>query len=56
MVGLLQDVMSSLVFGVSASDPTTFAVVPVLLGIAAMVACFLPASRAARVSPMQALE
>jgi putative ABC transport system permease protein len=48
--------MSSLLFGVSASDPTTFAVVPVLLGIVTMAACFLPARRATRVSPMEALK
>jgi putative ABC transport system permease protein len=48
--------MSSLLFGVSASDPTTFAVVPVLLGIVTLAACFIPARRATRVSPMQALK
>jgi ABC-type antimicrobial peptide transport system permease subunit len=48
--------MSSLLFGVSASDPMTFAVVPVLLGIVTMAACFIPARRATRVSPMDALK
>jgi putative ABC transport system permease protein len=48
--------MSSLLFGVSASDPTTFAVVPVLLGIVTMAACFIPARRATRISPMEALK
>ena len=48
--------MSSLLFGVSASDPMTFAVVPVLLGIVTMAACFLPARRATRVSPMAVLK
>jgi putative ABC transport system permease protein len=48
--------MSSLLFGVSASDPTTFAVVPVLLAIVTMAACFIPARRATRVSPMEALK
>jgi putative ABC transport system permease protein len=48
--------MSSLLFGVSASDPTTFAVVPVLLGIVTIAACLIPARRATRVSPMQALK
>ena len=48
--------MSSLLFGVSASDPITFAVVPVLLGMVTMAACFIPARRAMRVSPMQVLK
>jgi len=47
--------MSSLLFGVSASDPATFAVVPVLLGIVTLAACFVPARRATRVSPMEVL-
>jgi putative ABC transport system permease protein len=48
--------MSSLLFGVSSNDPTTFAVVPVVLGVVALAACFIPARRATRVSPMQALK
>ena len=48
--------MSSLLFGVSASDPITFAVVPVLLGIVTIAACFIPARRATRVSPMEVLK
>jgi predicted permease len=48
--------MSSLLFGVAASDPMTFAVVPVLLGIVTMAACFIPARRATRVSPMEVLK
>jgi predicted permease len=48
--------MSSLLFGVSASDPMTFAVVPLLLAIVTMAACFIPARRATRVSPMEALK
>ena len=48
--------MSSLLFGVSASDPMTFAAVPVLLVIVTMAACLIPARRATRVSPMEALK
>jgi putative ABC transport system permease protein len=48
--------MSSLLFGVSASDPITFAVVPALLAIVTLAACFIPARRATRVSPMEALK
>ncbi|HXT17527.1 MAG TPA: ABC transporter permease [Gemmatimonadaceae bacterium] len=48
--------MSSVLFGVSSNDPTTFAVVPAVLGIVALAACFIPARRATRVSPIQALK
>jgi predicted permease len=48
--------MSSLLFGVSASDPVTFVVVPVLLGVVTMAACFIPARRATHVSPMAVLK
>jgi predicted permease len=47
--------MSSLLFGVSATDPLIFAAVPLLLGIVALAACFIPARRATRISPVEAL-
>jgi predicted permease len=47
--------MSSLLSGISATDPLTFAVVAILLTLVALAACFLPASRAMRVDPMVAL-
>jgi putative ABC transport system permease protein len=47
--------MSTLLFGVSATDPLIFAAVPLLLGIVALAACFIPAMRATRVSPVEAL-
>jgi len=43
-------------FGVSSNDATTFAVVPVVLGVVSLVACFIPARRATRVSPTQTLK
>ena len=46
---------AGLLFGVSTDDPLTFATVPALLGIVALVACLVPAKRATRVSPLQAL-
>jgi predicted permease len=48
-------VMSSLLFGVGASDPLTFALIVLVLAVVSLIACYIPARRATRVDPMIAL-
>jgi putative ABC transport system permease protein len=52
---LLTRFMSSLLVGVSATDPVTFTVIPLIMIVAALAACLVPARRATRVDPMVAL-
>jgi predicted permease len=47
--------MSSLLFGVTATDPVTFASVVILLALVALTACYIPARRAVSTDPMVAL-
>jgi putative ABC transport system permease protein len=51
----LRRTMANFIFGVTATDPTTFAGVALLLLCVCFLACFLPARRAAKVDPMEAL-
>ncbi|HEY8225145.1 MAG TPA: ABC transporter permease, partial [Pyrinomonadaceae bacterium] len=52
---LLTRLIETLLFRVSATDPMTFGVISALLVAVALVACYLPARRAARVDPLEAL-
>jgi putative ABC transport system permease protein len=51
----LTRVLSGLLFGVTANDPTTFITVPLLLLSVALLACYLPARRASKIDPMVVL-
>ena len=52
---LMTRLMSAMLFGVTPTDLVTFAAVPLVLCAIALVACLLPAYRAAKLDPMQAL-
>jgi len=51
----LTGMMKSLLFQVEPNDPITFAAVSAVLGIVALMACYVPARRALRIDPLRAL-
>jgi predicted permease len=52
---MLSKLASSFLYGIQPHDPVTFSTVPVLLVTVALVACWIPARRAASINPCQAL-
>jgi ABC-type lipoprotein release transport system permease subunit len=48
--------LAGLVFGIGTTDPVTFVLVPVVLAVVAFLASVVPARRATRVEPTQALQ
>lgn len=51
----LSRLMGSLLYGVSANDPLSLIIAILVLGLAALLACLLPALRATRIDPITAL-
>lgn len=52
---LASQILKSMLFGISATDPVTFILAPALLLVVAVFACYAPARRASRIDPVVAL-
>ena len=53
--GFASQVLRSLLFGVTPFDPLTFSIVPLVLLLIVLLACYIPATRAAHLNPTTAL-
>ncbi|NIQ53867.1 MAG: hypothetical protein GWN71_10725 [Gammaproteobacteria bacterium] len=51
----LADLLSGMLYRVTPQDPVTFAAVPAVFAVVALLACFVPAARASRVRPANVL-
>ena len=51
----LRKVMASLLYGLSANDPVILSVVPLVIVLVVLLACYMPACRATKVDPMVTL-
>lgn len=51
----LMQLLKSLLFGISATDPLTFAAVVAVMLVVGLLACYMPARRATKVDPLTAL-
>jgi ABC-type lipoprotein release transport system permease subunit len=52
---MLAKMASSFLYGIQPHDALTFAIIPPFLAIIALIACYIPARRAASIDPMRAL-
>lgn len=55
LTSFLTQFLASQLFGVTTTNLPTFLVVPLILGVVALAACFIPAERAARIEPLTAI-